>query len=35
MRSEAVAPRHLRLPADIAKLIYDKVRIGTRVVIEA
>ena len=25
----------IRLPADIAKLIYDKVRIGTRVVIEA
>jgi lipoprotein-anchoring transpeptidase ErfK/SrfK len=25
----------VRLPADIAKLIYDKVRIGTRVVIEA
>jgi hypothetical protein len=25
----------IRLPADIAKMIYDKVRIGTRVVIEA
>ncbi len=25
----------IRLPADIAKLIYDKVRIGTRVVVEA
>jgi lipoprotein-anchoring transpeptidase ErfK/SrfK len=25
----------IRLPADIAKLIYDKVRIGTRVVIES
>jgi lipoprotein-anchoring transpeptidase ErfK/SrfK len=24
----------IRLPADIAKMIYDKVRIGTRVVIE-
>ncbi len=25
----------IRLPADIAKMIYDKVRVGTRVVIEA